>query len=405
MATVASALSRRARSACLLPLLLGLGACALRPPSISVPGPGELTQRVRALLSWGDGDSYAAEYRQARIELEAMGPEIDTVLVTLAYDPRARPVQRANALVLLADRRSPAALSTLRWALLTSDDDIVRAAAVMGLHRLGSDAPEALNAIRSAVSDPSPRVRLNALQVLDVHDIATVRALVRREHDPRVRTIGLQLLALAEARGAPLTPDADGVYRTVPLEGQARLVFYPRTREPRWEYVRGELGLEPGDGSYLRLAQDVEMVRGVLPAFFSADRTSVVFEEARHIVVRDLERRETMYLGPGIAPRPIPFTDAFVYLRERVAERRETPQGTELVYDVLRSRFGGSAPERIGELRALARPDRFGYLSPVRWMTVGETADGWLLQVDGEPAFELTNRAGADEPGSGDLFP
>jgi HEAT repeat protein len=65
-----------------------------------------------------------------------MGPEVDAVLVALARDPRARPVARANALVLLADRGSPIAFTTLQRALLTEEVEMLRSAAVLALQRL-----------------------------------------------------------------------------------------------------------------------------------------------------------------------------------------------------------------------------------------------------------------------------
>ncbi len=380
----------------LLPVMIGLGACGYRPPTFSVPGPSELTTRVRALLS--SDDESAAEYRRARVELEEMGPEIDTVLVALAYDPTARAVVRANALMLLADRRSHAALSTLRWTLLTSREEIMRAAAVMGLHRLAPDSPEADNAVRGALSDPSRLVRLNALQGMDVQDATMIRELVRRERDPQVHFVARQLLALFEARGAPLANDPGGLYRTTLFQGESGLVYRPNAGPPQARIVSGRLDLDSGNGRLLPLADDVEMVRDVLPAFFSLDRSAVVLESARSILIRDLETRETIFVGPGVAPRPIPFTNAIVFLRQSPEGPRTTADGTELRYDVLRVEFTGENLRRIGELRVLARPDRFGYASPVRWMTVGETGDGWVLRVDGEPIFQRSHMFEIQEP-------
>lgn len=385
-------------SSWLLPVMIGLGACGYRPPTFSVPGPSELTTRVRVLLS---SDESATEYRRARVELEEMGPEIDTVLVALAYDPTARPVVRANALTLLADRRSHAALSTLRWTLLTSREEILRAAAVMGLHRLAPDSPEAANAVRGALSDPSRLVRLNALQGMDVQDARMIRDLLRRERDPQVHFVARQLLALFEARGAPLAMDADDRYRTTALQGESRLVYRPRSGLAQAHIVSGRLDLELGNGRILPLADDVEMVREVLPAFFSLDRSAVVLESARSIQIRDLETRETIFVGPGIAPRPIPFTDAIVFLRPSHDGPRPTADGTELRYEVLRVEFTGENLRRIGELRILARPDQFGYASPVRWMTVAETTEGWVLRVDGAPIFQLPHMFEIEEPAEG----
>jgi hypothetical protein len=367
------------RAALLVPILVGLSGCALRAPSISVPGAGELTTRVRALVT---SDDRPIDFRRARLELEELGPDVDTVLVAIAYDFRARPLARANALMMLAERRSPAALHVLQWALFNSNNEAIREAAVLGLNRFVSDSGEAQAAIRSAVADPSPRVRLNALQSLEVHDINAIRALLRTERHPLVREIAMQYLAVSESRGAPLLADATGAFRTAGFDFQPRLVLRPEFMEERQGYVRGELGVEMPGGGYLPLAYDVEMVHYVLPAFLSPDRSVAIFEAGQTIVLRDLERREAIYLGAGIAPRLIPFSDAFVFVRERQA-----PGGAReraFVYEVFRAGFDGSVPERLGELRLEAEDERF---SPIRWMTVSESPEGWLLKVGGIAVF------------------
>jgi hypothetical protein len=365
--------------------LLGLGACGLRSASFAVPGTGELTTRVRALL--GGDERASVDFRRARLELEELGPDVDTILVSIAYDRTVRPVIRANALMLLAERRVPAALTTLQWALFNSNHELVREAAVLGLNRYANESLEAQNAIRSAVADPSPRVRLNALQSLDVHDINAIRSLLRTERHPLVREIAVQYLAISESRGAPLLADETGMVRTAAPDHQPRLVFRPESVEPETKLARGQLGLEAPDGSYLPLAYDVEMVNNVLPAFLSPDRTVVVMETARSIVLRDLAERHAIYLGPGIAPRAIPFSDAFVYLRELPAAQRRTAEGVEMHYEVFRATFNGLAPTRLGELTVLSRADSPSPLSPVRWMAVGEMPEGWVLKVEGAVVF------------------
>jgi putative tricarboxylic transport membrane protein len=91
-----SQLRRRLASTVVVPLLVTLGACSLRTPSLPVPGPVELTSRVRALLSADDRS--AVEYRRARVELESLGPEIDNILLELAYDPAAGEDEAIQAL-------------------------------------------------------------------------------------------------------------------------------------------------------------------------------------------------------------------------------------------------------------------------------------------------------------------
>jgi len=355
-----------------------------------VPGPGEMTTRVRALLTSDERD----DFRRTRVELEALGPDVDTVLVSIAYDHRARPVIRANALLLLSERRAPEALPALQWALFNSNHETIREAAVLGLNRFVSESVEAQNAIRSAVQDASPRVRLNALQSLDVHDINAIRAMLRTERHALVREIAVQYLAISESRGAPLLADPDGLFRTAGLEDHPRLVLRPESVDARFGFVRGELGLELHQGGYLPLAHDVEMVHHVLPAFLSPDRTIAVFETAGNIVMRDLVGRRAIYLGEGIAPRLIPFSDAFVFVREiAAAPAGRGAQPDFHSYEVYRVEFNGSQPERLGEMRIDAPADGEPPFSPIRWMTVGEHAEGWVITVGGTMVFRAPHRA------------
>jgi hypothetical protein len=392
----ASRRTGRWRALLWVPALLALAACGLRTPSLPVPGPVDLSNRVRALLA---GDDRSGDFHRARMELEELGPDVDTILVAIAYDTRARPAARANALLLLSERRADAALSALQWALFNAGDEQIREAAVLGLNRYVNESAEAQNAIRTAVADPSPRVRLNALQSLDVHDINSIRSMLRTERHPLVREIAVQYLAMSESRGAPLIADGTGAFRTAALETQTRLVLHPRTLDGNLGHVIGELGAELPGGVYLPLAYDVEMVQYVLPAFLSPDRGVAVFEVDRTIVLRDLERRETLYLGPGIAPRLIPFSNTFVYLRERSG-----PASEPMRYEVFRADFDGSRPERIGEM-TVERSDEPMPFSPVRWMTVSESPEGWLLKVAGIAVFQAPHRtlvSELDVPGGGD---
>jgi hypothetical protein len=378
----------------LVPVLFGLSACSLRAPSLSVPSPGELTSRVWALLS--SEDRAPIDFRRARLELEELGPDVDTILVSIAYDRSARPVTRANALLLLSERRSPAALTSLQWALFSAEHEVIREAAVLGLNRFVSESVEAQNAIRSAVADPSPRVRLNALQSLDVHDINAIRALLRTERHPLVRQIATQYLAISEARGAPLLADGQGVFRTSSLEDEPRLVLLPDSVDPQTGHVRGRLGLEEPGGAFLPLASDVEMDNHVLPAFLSPDRTVVVMEARQTIVLRDLEQREAIYLGNGVAPRPIPFTEAFVFLREVAANLPEDAADRQR-FEVYRASFNGSLPERIGEMDVVVEPGEPGIPAAVRRLTIGESPEGWVLKIDGEVVFHAPHRGDAHE--------
>jgi hypothetical protein len=297
---------------------------------------------------------------------------------------------RANAAILLADRRAPIAVYLLRRQLLTSSSDALRAAAVIGLWKRSGESPEAARAVRAAANDPSVQVRLNVVQALDVEDAALLREMLARERDPQVREIGGQLLVLFEARGAPLAPDSVGTLRASGPDSLPRIVFQPAVRADGGT-APGALWVEAPRAILVPLAQRVEEVAGVVPAFFNATRSSVVFEAEREIRIRDLRTGTTRTVGPGIAPRVLPFTEYFLFLEERRGERRESGPETALAYDVIRGSFGAARLERVGVLRAVARTDRFGGASPARWMVIGEVREGFVLRGPGITPFLLPN--------------
>jgi hypothetical protein len=388
----------RLRAAALLMGAAGAAACGAFQ-YVPEPAPVRLAAEVRQVLAGADP---TPEFYRERGRLEGMGTELDAVLVELIADGSADETARANAAILLADRRSAVALPVLRRALLTSGSETVRTGALLGLLRLAPDAPEAANAVRAAIGDRSAQVRLNVIQSLDVGDAPLLRSLLAVETDPQVSLVGRQLLGLLEARGAPLVRDRTGDYRATGPETAPRIVFHPLADDTVAGVASGALWVEVPGRSLVPLAQEVEAVGGVVPAFLDADGQHVVFEARREIQIRSLRDGTTRVLGPGVAPRPIPFTEGFVFLRERRAERAETAEGTALAYDVMRASFQGGAPEKLGTLRAVAAPQRFGNASPVRRMEVGEVRDGFVLRGEGiaEP-FALPNPfEGAARPGA-----
>ncbi|CAN5305248.1 hypothetical protein BH20GEM2_BH20GEM2_15620 [soil metagenome] len=372
------------RSVGALLLLSFVGGCFGRPSG--GPAPAPLEEQVRMAL--GVKEPSAEFFREVE-RLEEMGPAVDAVLYRLALDRDVDPVIRGNALTLLAERGAPYALGVLRRTLLTAEDEGVRVGAVGGLQRLAATSPAAARALRGALGDPSPRVRSSVLRGLDVEDVGVIRALEAAEDDRQIRRIARQLIALAEARGAPLVADSAGDLRTTTQEEAAGIVFQPTRRDTVTALQVGALWVETPPGRLRPITQRVEVVDDVVPAFLSPDSASLVYESERHVWVRDLNSGATRDLGPGVAPRLVPFTDSFVFLRERPRERREVPGGTELVYEVVRGRFGAADLESLGMLRATARPDRFGNASPVRWMVVGEVPEGFALRGEGVSTFAL----------------
>lgn len=379
-------LARRVRLLALPLIAAGLGACgAFR--HVPLPAPVRLTTQVTEIL---DTEDPSPEFFRERARLQAMGPELDPVLVGLVRNASVDERVRANAAILLADRRAPIAVYLLRRELLTSASDALRAAAVIGLWKLSRESPQAAFAIRAAATDASPRVRLNVVQALDVEDAVLLRGMLARERDPQVLEIGRQLLAFFEARGAPLGADATGTLRGSGPDTLPRIVFQPGVRNPA-RVSTGALWVEMPGGALVPLAQRVEEVAGVVPAFFNPTHTAVVYEADREIRIRDLRSGTVRVAGAGIAPRVLPFTDFFLFLEERRADRREDGVETALAYDVIRGSFVAPRLERVGVLRATARTDRFGAASPARWMVIGEVREGFVLRGPGITPFLLPN--------------
>jgi len=366
-------LTRAARLAALLATLALPGCASLlrRTPPPTTP---RLIAEVTRVL---DVDDPSPGYYRQRARLEVMGPELDPVLAQLITAPDTKDNVRANAVTLLADREGANAATVLRGVLAGRGNETVRAAAAAGLQRFVADSPVVKEAIRAALRDPSERVRLAALQGMDVEDVAFIRAMVPREENRQVRAVARQLVTLFEARGAPLLRDPRGDLRTTGDDSVARIVFHPSTPDAAPSRT-GALWVEmPGGHTLVPLAPRVEVVADVVPAFFDPQRRVVVFEGDGQVQVRDLRSGATRTVGPGIAPRPIPFTDRFVFLRAAGGEAG----GGETEYTVLRSTFAGATPEPIGTLRATA--------AAARTVVVGEAADGFVLRGRGITPFVL----------------
>jgi hypothetical protein len=386
-------LARAARLALCLGALLASTGCAslLRRTPPPQYGFQKLVYDVNRILDVPDLDP--AFYRK-RARLEVMGPELDPALTELITNPSVKDVVRANAALLLADRRGFNAANLLRGVLLTNASDEVRVAAASGLQRFATDSPLVKQALRAALLDPSGRVRLAALQGMDVEDAAPIRGLLAREENGQVRVVASQLLTLFEARGAPLASDPRGDLRTWGDDTVPHIVFHPATGDEATRQKSGALWVElPGNRGLVPLAQTVEVVNDVVPAFFDPQRRVVVYESNRQVMVRDLATGTTRTVGPGIAPRPWPFTDAFIFLREVPNSRRARGTATEIEYTVLRAPFAGGDAEPVGSLRVTARGERFGGASPARTMVVGEAAEGFVLRGEDVEPFVLPGGA------------
>lgn len=379
-------LPRHARTAALLAFVALSGCRSLlsrTPPPRQ--GPAKLRYDVARVLDVAAPDP--AYYRR-RARLEVMGPQLDSVLAAIVSDPNERENVRANGATLLADRQGAGATRVLATVLAGRSSDEVRAAAAAGLQRFAADSPSVKQALRSALADPSERVRLAALQGMDVEDAPVIRTVIRRDESRQVRTVARQLLTLFEARGAPLAADPRGDLRSTGEDSVPRIVFHVASGDPAGRVKHGALWVEPPGGKTLiPLAQEVEVVGDVVPAFFDSQRRVVVFEGDGRIQARDVRAGQTRAFGPGIAPRPIPFTDRFVFLREVAGSSRPEGGGVGTDYTVLRAPFAGGPAEEVGMLHAIGptgAPE-----NTVRTMVVGETGDGFVLRGPGITPFVL----------------
>lgn len=375
---------RRRAGLLLLFALVGIAGCAQRG-MMDMPPSQRLYAELRAVLGT---DWPSPEYQRARLRLQQMGPEVDSLLVAIVSDPRIRTSARADALVLLADRGSSMALPTLRSAL-QSNSETLRSASVLGLNQLGQNSEAARELIRLAAEDRSRTVRMNALQSLDIRDVETIRRVLQMETDPEVEQVALQLVSLAEARGAPLAVDWRGSLRTASTGNQPQIVFRPVTFDTLTRTAVGDLRIEVPNARDIPLGSSARVVANVVPAFFSPDGSAVVTEAGDEIRVVDIQSRTIRSLGRGISPRLIPFTPNFIFLREVSGGRSRTAEGFDIEYQVMQGSFSTPGVEEIGRLTARERPEVRGGESPTRWMVVSEAGDGFILEGQNVDTFQL----------------
>lgn len=313
--------------------------------------------------------AYSADHPEAMSEL----------LAEAILDETAPASVRVNALSLLAQRRPAEHFHVFR-AALDANDVRVRASAVAVLRDFMASHPlEATRIARTALSDSAPEVQAQALQVLGDADVELLRRYVNTAANEDLRAIAVDLVRLAEQRGAPLEGDSvTGVLQRTTASG-ARITFTPRTYWPQWNAAVGSVSIARASGAPLVL-EDIEVAGGVVPAFLSTDGGRIVFERDRRIVVRDMTSGGERVVGTGIAPRPRPFTEEFVFMRERPDSAEEQREVTRLHYDVYSAPFDGSSePRLIGSTVASVTFARNGAYSPVRWMRVEERGGSFYL--------------------------
>ena len=314
----------------------------------------------------------------------AAGQLVTDTLAVIADDTTLHPLLRANALLLLGRREPGRHLLTVGMALEEPDERMQLAAVGVLREVIDVQPAVAMRLLAVALRSPSAAVQARVLETIAARDAELLREYIGRAPPPALLRIAGDLLAVAEERGAPLPPaDSTGrLERTGPAGHSLR--YEPRKRWPGGVSV-GALTLLPQRAAPVALG-DVEVAGSVVPAFFSADGTFLVWETDRTIRVRDVAGGTVRDAGPGIAPRAMPFTPDFLFLREIAGARTVLRAGTRIQYEVLRAPFalppGDTTPLAIFTgLAANAGMTLNGGASPVRWMRVVELADGAFALV------------------------
>lgn len=360
----------------------GCARPAARSGPIGVPFPGD--PALSAILAMDPG---AAQLDSLEVyEARRYGHMITDTLADIAEDTTVDPLFRANALLLVGRRHEARHFIVLR-PLLSASDPRIRLAVVMAAREYLPGRPEAaLALLAEALNDPSEAVQARALEGMTDRLIEPLREYVRRSPSPGLARVAEGLIAAAEERGAPLEPDSAGrLSRSGP--GGHRLSYRPTRSWPRTGVSMGVLQLAPSGAPPVTLGDSIEVARAVVPAFFSSDGQFLVYEKRREIRVRNVATGAERTVGPGIAPRPLPFTDSFIYARRIEGAAREGGAETGLEYELHRVPFAASPvpaePDVVGTISAKSTFAVAGGASPVRWMRVVESEGYFRLEGDG----------------------
>lgn len=306
----------------------------------------------------------------------------------VAEDPVAGLEARYNAVRIIGERRAAAQLPALR-AAATDPDPRVRAAVVVAAARIAEKNGEGRSLVEAALVDRAAEVQAKALELIGTSNLPLLRGFLARHDTGEIATIARSLVRVAEERGAPLAGDSAGALRRVLDEG-VTLRFQPVRRLPEANAAIGTLTVTPRQGAAFSV-DSIEVVQNVVPAFFSADARHIVYERGRSIHVRDLQTGATRALGPGIAPRPRPFTGDFVFMREVAGSRGEVRDRIRVRYEVVRAGFAAEspAPSVLGAIDAFSQMRLNGGFAPVRWMRVIENEGAFTLEAEGMETFRL----------------
>lgn len=373
-----------------------LGGCAGKPPTHE-PAPLPM---VADSVKWTADEDLAPVLVQPeltpyvmegaeRIEMRLGVNEFADRLGAVAEDSTAPWLVRLNALRLLADRGPLSELLAFVTALRAGDER-VRIAAVAGMREYILLRPEtAIEILALALKDPSARVQTTALQILGDRDVTMLRDFYTRSPNKELRTVTIDLIRAAEERGAPLLEkDTSGTLERTTSNGTT-LTFRPTAHWKKWDAATGNLIVALPKGKPVTIASGIEEVGKVVPAFFSTDGQTLVYEINREVHARDLTSATDRKLADGIAPRILPFTDDIIYMTEIPGKRIETPNSVGLRYSVMRMPMAGGTATAIGQIGASALNNLKGNYSTIRWASIHEQEGSFILVGDMIDPFPL----------------
>ncbi|HEX6694211.1 MAG TPA: HEAT repeat domain-containing protein [Longimicrobiales bacterium] len=362
-------------------------APAASPGTGAVAGtsPAEL-QKLLAEETVADGNINAYEFKVGSRFVDQVGEVVE--------DREAPFAARVHALELIAVREMARLYGPVRSALHDTDPRI-RATALATAHTLREAGYRSYTALmREALDDAAPEIQAKALQFVGDEDLAALRRIAASDRPATVLSVANGILRALEERGAPLAPDAAGILARTTETGHT-LRFVPTHSWEQWGAAVGRVTVRTADNRTIEIPSDIEVVANVVPVFFSADGSHMVYEAGRHIHVMNLATGATRDAGAGIAPRIRPFADGFLFLRADPTGAVSDRGTSRLSYNVLSAPFtGGAAAETIGSVAVTMKQSERGNYSPARWMAVTETDGTFFLSVDDAVLMRLASPFG-----------
>jgi hypothetical protein len=377
---------KRNTTLCALVAFSVLAACATTRLSAQTQDP---EQRLRQLLA------IEAPNRAQLLALDTLQTSLigryQDLLVSIALDTTVAELTRGHALMRLGEgfMYVPPAFAQA----IADRSVLVRAYAAQALRPLlASNDSTVPKLLILALHDPDERVQSKALESLADREPEALIAWLAERPGPgaQLRSVAQQLIDVAEDRGAPLQSVA-GTNVLQRVSNGVTIRYTPRQSWPQWDASVGTLTIARDGTAPIDVAADVEAVGNVVPAYVSGDGKTLVYEDSRNIHWRDLISGVDRVISPGIAPRPYPFTENFIFLRPETKPLVDDPvNGTQLFYEVMRMPFNGSGkPELIGQLTAGAKKSLHGSYSPARWMRVHEIEGAFWLEGEGVSTLKL----------------